>query len=105
MVQRSVAAHFPAPFVQLGQPDQRHQVKLVDRQRLLERRPLGVVVAGQTLGLGQVHPQGDRRRICRGGSLEMLDRLTDIARLERRQTQGIARFGVVRIAAQGLSPQ
>ena len=28
--------HLAAPLVQFGQPDQRHQVQLVDRQRLLE---------------------------------------------------------------------
>ena len=47
-----------ATFVKLGQPHAAHQMQLIDRQCLLERGTLVIIISGGTVRRGQIHPQG-----------------------------------------------
>jgi hypothetical protein len=98
-------SNLTATLVQLGQPDERHQVKLIDRQRFFQRITFGIVVTGQAVRHGQVHPKRDRRwiRCCRGS--EMGNGLFYPAGLQGSQAESVLRLGITRAGAQGLSPQ
>lgn len=96
-------AKLGATLVKFGEPHSRHQMQLVDRQSLFERCSLTIIVASGAVGRGEVHPQGRLRRIFGSCGRQMLNRLVEIARLERVEAKLIE---VVRIGAgQGLSAQ
>jgi hypothetical protein len=80
-------------------------MKLVDRQDLVERRLLGVIVSGKAMGLGKVHPQGSRRRVRRDRRGEVLDRFAGVTSLKSGEAERIARLRMIGVDAQGLSAQ
>jgi hypothetical protein len=80
-------------------------MKLVERQDLVERRLLGIIVAGKAMSLGQVHPQGRRRGVCRSGRCEVFDRLAGVTSLKSGEAERIARLRMIGVDAQGLSAQ
>ena len=86
-------AQFAAPLVQFGQPDQRHQVELVDRQRLLERLRSASSLPARRCALARfIHKAvAVGSASCGGG--KMPDRRRRIARFERRQAERITTWG------------
>lgn len=94
---------FDATLMKLGQPHSAHQVQLIDRQCLLERGTLVIVIPGSTVRRGQIHPQDQLGWITVGGLDQIFDGLVDVTRLERVQPKVIE---AVRIGlGQGLSAQ
>jgi hypothetical protein len=56
--------------VQFGQPDQSHEVRLVDRQCAEQRPFLSRDIARLAIGLGKVHLQFRRARVRGNGPIE-----------------------------------
>ena len=81
--------------MQLGKPNQRKKVPLVDGQHLLERLALSRGVAELTMSPRQVHPERRRLWIPLAGNLEVGGRGSRILPLQRLKPQCITRRGLI----------
>ena len=82
--------------MELRKADQRHQIALVEAERLLERGALGRIVLQQPPRRGEIDQQVGGRRIGLAGPLEMFGRRPRVARTQRAQSKPVRQRGVVR---------
>ena len=81
--------------MQLGKPNQRKKVPLVDGQHLLERLALSRGVAELAMGSRQVHPERRRLWIPIAGNFEMSGCGSRILPFQRLKPQCITRRGLI----------
>jgi hypothetical protein len=88
-------AHFAAPFVKLGEPDQGHEIALVGFQRRFQRDALRGIVAGDSMGLREIEPERGCLRVGLGRGLEVKPRRRLIVASQRFHAEDIVRDRVV----------
>ena len=91
-----------AALVQLGEAEQRDDMRLIDREHPLERAAFGIVILQSASGGGEIDPQRRRVRIARGGREKMLGGRGSVAVVERGEAHRVACHWVSRVEREHL---